>query len=94
MPNYHQFVETATGRIVSLNEIDQEICKDLKIPVDPERFCFMYQTLTVVGDIVYKTGVLNESVLKDLTKESPKEMIDLYRKYLCGKYTYRCWCQR
>lgn len=90
MPISYQFINSFTMEPVALALVDEEICKEMNIPSDPERYSFLFQAITMVGDCVYKDGN-DEKAFREVMKDLPEEVYHMYKKFLNGKYMYKCW---
>jgi len=91
MPINYQFINSFTMEPVALASIDEEMCKELNIPCSPKRYSSIFQAITLVGDCVYKDGTFDEKAFREVMKDSPEDLYHMYKKYLHGKYIYKCW---
>jgi hypothetical protein len=100
MANF-SFTKHDASEPTNLSTIDEEMCKDLKTEVDPDRNCALYNWVVEIGFAILSYGgsSVNEVAYLKWRKLSEKlfedakmaEIETLLKKYLYGKYKFTAW---
>lgn len=106
MPVSFEFVPP-NGERVLLSQVDEEICAEVKEPVDPDKYNPYYTFVTEVGigALMHSGGSqVTPEVLEEhlsymyqepwrdgFTKEGVELAKSIARKFLVEKYTFRAW---
>jgi hypothetical protein len=84
--------EDQHGSLVTLDEIDRKICTDFNLNVDDESYSFMFDLISLIGDLVMKEGKFDESeferVMKKVACVQSSSEVSKIRNYLDGDYKY------
>lgn len=100
MPVKFMFVDKSTHKPKTLNEIDEEMCKECNIPCDPKHFCNMFQICQMVGTsskVQDESGNVDPEKLDQLLSTGNFGLSEhehsLLKKYLVEKYHFTSWWQ-
>jgi len=92
------FKSRETGESVTLNSVDEAMCKHQGIECDDKKFCDLYQIVTMYGVLMLKkyggshiTEEIYEKWLADMDEEDEWE--PEYRKFLLTDYKFDAWHQ-
>lgn len=101
MANF-SFTKHGENVATALSRIDEEICKDLEIKPDPDRYCFLYNWIIEIGfsilmseggshvtELTYKKWRERQTRLFDGGDVVKRER--LIKKYLYGEYRFTGW---
>jgi hypothetical protein len=94
-----QFINNYSGETTILNNIDEEMCKDLNVTCDQDRCCGLYDTVVNLGFAILMR--FSGSHVTELTYLQWRAQLTgdeqflkhetLLRKYLYGKYKFTAW---
>lgn len=93
MPLYYQFRDY-NGELVSLDFIDELICKHFGIPCSSTSYSTHFQLLTMIGDICMSNGEFSISKFENAVNQCSLTDAAFYYYLLNGRYHYRSWNQR
>lgn len=99
MATQFQFRVRSTGEVTSLNDVDRAMCDDSTTLYDAEKFCMLYEVITVIGFVILKKyggSVVTEETFtswltNDKEDEDDADFIKLCRKYLLEDYIFEAW---
>lgn len=95
MPNYFKFTSRETGEVVSLNQVDKELCEETGQVYSETNYCPAFQwTQLIGGAILCRWKEITEETFKAYQEkypDIPEKEWNVFHKFLLEKYHYDEW---